>query len=143
MTTGRPVARPRRHATLAHIGDYAGFPPGLIYKACKAAANTDSGRFEVMFDEAVSWQRNLVLRPSDGLPALMSLRETLWLELAKLGIKAQATPQRSPHITLFQDAAPAEPTGIEPVRWTARDFVLMHSFLGKTRHIPLGRWPLR
>jgi 2'-5' RNA ligase len=32
---------------------------------------------------------------------------------------------------------------IEPVAWTVRELVLVHSFLGETRHEVLGRWPLR
>ena len=31
---------------------------------------------------------------------------------------------------------------VEPVRWTVREFVLMHSLLGQHRHVPLARWPL-
>lgn len=31
---------------------------------------------------------------------------------------------------------------IEPIRWTAREFVLVHSLLGRSRHVPLGRWAL-
>jgi 2'-5' RNA ligase len=31
---------------------------------------------------------------------------------------------------------------IEPVRWTVGGFTLVHSRLGRTEHIPLGRWTL-
>jgi 2'-5' RNA ligase len=31
---------------------------------------------------------------------------------------------------------------IEPIRWTVRDFVLVHSLRGRTMHIPLERWRL-
>jgi 2'-5' RNA ligase len=32
---------------------------------------------------------------------------------------------------------------VEPVRWTARDFVLIQSFVGQGRHQVMARWPLR
>jgi len=31
---------------------------------------------------------------------------------------------------------------VETVAWTVREFVLVYSLLGRTRHVPLGRWPL-
>jgi 2'-5' RNA ligase len=32
---------------------------------------------------------------------------------------------------------------VEPIRWVVREFVLVHSLLGQTRHEVLGRWALR
>jgi 2'-5' RNA ligase len=43
---------------------------------------------------------------------------------------------------LYDDRSVAE-QAVETIGWTAREFVLVHSLLGQTRHIPLGRWPLR
>jgi 2'-5' RNA ligase len=34
------------------------------------------------------------------------------------------------------------PEKVAPIAWRAREFVLVHSLLGQTRHIPLARWPL-
>jgi 2'-5' RNA ligase len=31
---------------------------------------------------------------------------------------------------------------IEPVEWTVREIVLVHSLLGRTEHRPLARWTL-
>jgi RNA 2',3'-cyclic 3'-phosphodiesterase len=31
---------------------------------------------------------------------------------------------------------------VEVIGWTVRDFVLVHSLLGRGRHIPLARWSL-
>jgi 2'-5' RNA ligase len=35
-----------------------------------------------------------------------------------------------------------EARAVEPIRWTVREFVLVHSLLGQTRHVPLARWSL-
>jgi 2'-5' RNA ligase len=32
---------------------------------------------------------------------------------------------------------------MEPITWTVRDFVLIHSWLGKTLYVEKGRWPLK
>jgi 2'-5' RNA ligase len=31
---------------------------------------------------------------------------------------------------------------VDPIRWSAHDFVLVHSLIGQTKHIHLGRWGL-
>jgi len=31
---------------------------------------------------------------------------------------------------------------VEPFEWTVREFVLIHSLLGRTEYRVLGRWPL-
>ena len=41
------------------------------------------------------------------------------------------------------DKIRVKPFATEPISWTVCEFVLVHSRLGKTEHIHLGRWPLR
>ena len=50
--------------------------------------------------------------------------------------------QVTPHVTLLYDDVLVEERAVEPIRWTVREFVLVHSLLGQTRHVPLARWPL-
>ena len=45
-------------------------------------------------------------------------------------------------MTLLRDVVEIAAQTIEPITWTAREFVLVHSLIGQTRHIPLGRWAL-
>jgi 2'-5' RNA ligase len=47
-----------------------------------------------------------------------------------------------PHVTLAYTARDVAAEPVAPVSWLAGEFVLIHSLLGKTRHIPLARWPL-
>jgi len=49
----------------------------------------------------------------------------------------------TPHVTLLYDGRVVTERLVEPIRWTVREFVLVRSLLGKTRHIVIGRWPLR
>jgi 2'-5' RNA ligase len=48
-----------------------------------------------------------------------------------------------PHVTLTRDDKRISPKPIDPISWMVRDFVLIHSLLGKTTHIHLARWPLQ
>jgi 2'-5' RNA ligase len=44
---------------------------------------------------------------------------------------------------LLRDQLRAKPLRVNSIVWTVRDFVLIHSLLGQTKHVHLGRWPLR
>ncbi len=78
-----------------------------------------------------------------GVAALKRFRRDLRLALE--GTEAASRRERpyTPHVTLLYDAACVDETTVEPVRWTAREFVLVHSLIGQGKHVTLGRWPLR
>jgi 2'-5' RNA ligase len=49
----------------------------------------------------------------------------------------------TPHMTLAYDRHHIEKRLLEKkIRWTVREFFLVHSLLGKTQHEELGKWPL-
>jgi 2'-5' RNA ligase len=62
--------------------------------------------------------------------------------MARRGLRRRAR-SFTPHMTLLYDARSVEARAIEPVAWTVREFVLVHSRWGRTQHILLGHWPLR
>jgi RNA 2',3'-cyclic 3'-phosphodiesterase len=45
-------------------------------------------------------------------------------------------------VSLLRDKAEVPKTFVEPISWTAREFVLLDSVLGEGRHEILGRWTL-
>lgn len=45
-------------------------------------------------------------------------------------------------MTMLYDNRVIEEHALEPIRWTATEFVLVLSHLGKTHHQWLARWPL-
>jgi 2'-5' RNA ligase len=47
-----------------------------------------------------------------------------------------------PHVTLLYDARNVTVQPVDPLGWTVREFVLVHSLLGQTRYRVLGRWTL-
>lgn len=137
----------RFHITLFHIGDYVGLPRDAVANAEAAATEVVAHPFTVRFDRAASFRNGpFVLLGDEGdLAALQAFRQALGQAIARTGLKMKSSlTQFKPHVTLLYDKAALAPEQpVEPIEWTAREFVLIHSLLGQTRHIPLGRWSLK
>ena len=145
---GKPLETRRLHVTLHHLGDYPGLPREIVAAAAKAAATVAMPAFEVSFDRALSFSarpgnRPFVLCGSDGGGALAAMQCILGAALGKAGFAAgRAKPPYTPHVTLLYDDSLVAERPVESVAWTVSEFVLVHSLLGQSRHVPLARWPL-
>jgi 2'-5' RNA ligase len=144
---GRPLPPERLHVTLHHIDDYAGLPPRVVAAICDAAATVRMDPFEVEFDRVASFtgkRRNLpfVLRGDQGLGDLLKFRRILGEAIIRARVGRPVASQFTPHVTLLYDDIRVEERAVAPIRWTVREFILVHSLLGQTRHIPLARWTL-
>jgi RNA 2',3'-cyclic 3'-phosphodiesterase len=143
---GRPLATERFHATLLHIDDYAGLPQRIVDTAIEAAATVATPPFEVSFDRVASFSRAsnrpLVLRGGEGLAALSAFQAVLGTALKKAGLRCRTGSRYTPHVTLLYDDCFVAEEVVDAVSWTVHEFVLVHSMLGQTRHVPLARFPL-
>jgi len=111
-----------------------------------AAATVTDVPFEIAFDRAASFrarrrQLPLVLCGHRSADPLFAFHGTLGSALARTGF-VRVSRRFTPHMTLLYDTRRVAPCSVEPVAWTAREFVLIHSRVGLTQHIPLGRWSL-
>jgi len=146
---GKPLKTPHFHVTLHFLGDHAGLPQPLVAVASQAAARIATQPFPVMFDRVGSFRNKgrrlqpLVLRCGDDAPALVAFRQTLTDALKHAGIARGLDMRFTPHVTLLYDSRLLPEQVVAPIQWTVSEFVLIHSLIGKTRHIPLERWPLR
>lgn len=145
---GRPLADERLHVTLHHLGDYAGVPQDVVRMAAEAAGRVACASFEVGFDRAASFaarrsRRPFVLLGGEATAALVALQRALGEALGACGLARWVAPQFTPHVTLLYDEAMVAEQAVEPIRWRVDEFVLVHSLLGRSRHVPLARWPLR
>lgn len=145
--TGEPFQRERFHVSLYHLGDYAGVPNAILAKAIEAASTVAAPPFEVVFDRAASFasrrrRRPLVLRGDQGSPPLADFHHALGRAMKGRGLGRWVGARFTPHVTLLYDRRHIEAREVEPVAWIAREFVLIHSLIGQTRHVPLGRWPI-
>ena len=144
----RPLASHRFHATLHHFGDYHGLRTDFVEMASEAAAKIFAPPFQVTFNRVMSFRRNLfdrplVLRGDSHLTALKKFQRDLGGALIKVGLGRKIRKQFTPHVTLLYDQQTIAEHAVEPVAWSVNEFVLVHSLLGRTQHIVLGRWPLR
>lgn len=145
---GRPLATKRFHVSLHHLGNFRGLPPEAIVAAEQAASTVAVPPFELTFDHVLSFKsknadnKPLVLGIHQVPPTLTQLHRTLGIALKQTGFDRTIKTGFKPHLTLlYGDHQIVQ--GIEPITWTVREFVLVHSLLGKTRYIPLARWPLK
>jgi 2'-5' RNA ligase len=145
--TGKPLEARRLHITLYHLGDYAGLPEDKVAVAVEAAASVAMPPFEVVLDRVFSFPTRLGNRPvvlggHDGVAALRAFQQALSAALDKAGIDGRAKPRYTPHVTLLYDDHLVVERPVETVHWTVREFVLVHSLIGKAVYVPLARWPL-
>ena len=144
---GHPIKTERFHVTLHHLGDHAGLRHDIVAVAKQSAATVTMSPFEVAFDHVMSFDRPrnrpLVLRGGDGLAALTGFERLLGTAMNKAGLGHWVKPGYTPHATLLYDDRSVAEQSVETIAWTAREFVLVRSLLGQTRHEPLARWPLR
>jgi RNA 2',3'-cyclic 3'-phosphodiesterase len=80
-----------------------------------------------------------VLSGRHGLSLLQSLRQQMLEALERTGLRGWARKAFTPHLTLWYGESEIAEHPIEPIGWTVREFVLIHSLRG---HTHLARWPL-
>jgi 2'-5' RNA ligase len=135
------------HVTLFHLGDWHSLPTDIVALAKTAAEQVGAPPFEVAFTRAESFRNRtgiypFVLTGDKQAAAWQGLHTALGAALKRAGLGGATQGDFQPHVTLLRDTLRAPPAKIEPIAWTVRDFVLVHSLLGKTTHIHLARWPL-
>lgn len=133
------------HVTLFHLGDWAALPEEIVNLASSAASQVRVPQFAVTFARAESFRNRTGVFPfvlTGGAREWAALHEALAARLKDAGLGGAARGEFKPHVTLTYDEVRVKPTAIDPISWTVRDFVLIHSQLGKTTHGYLGRWPL-
>ena len=146
--TGTLILPEHLHVTLFHLGDWQVLPQEIVEIAKRAAAEVAVQPFEVTFPRVESFNNRTGIYPfvltGDASP-WSALRNSLGAALKKSGLGGAVHLEDAfkPHVTLLRDPLRAKPLRVNPIAWTVRDFVLIHSLLGQTRHVHLGCWPLR
>jgi 2'-5' RNA ligase len=145
--SGRPISAKRLHATVNPIANYATLLDYDVTAAMEAAGTVRLPPFDIAFCRLQSFtgreNQPLVLRCADGVAAFGRLQKTLLAALKATGYEGKAPAAYTPHITLLYDRRAVEETDLdEPIAWTVREFALVYSVYGESRHMHLGRWPL-
>jgi 2'-5' RNA ligase len=139
--TGKPLQAAHFHVTLHHVGDSVGGPSGAtIDRVRERLAGVAMPPFRVAFDRALSFRNGaFVLRGDDSLIGLEILQQRVSDALDDRLAPARAF---TPHLTLLRDGRMIDEHPIEPIAWTVREVVLVHSLLGRTTHRHVARLPL-
>jgi 2'-5' RNA ligase len=143
----KPLLPGRLHVTLFHLGDSTGLRQDVVDAAIRASSRLHAKPFELRFDEIASFRGRrdkspFVLKASGGNEALHAFHVELGRGLREEGLPSLDGNRYEPHITMAYGARLAAAENVAPIAWPAEEFVLVHSLLGKTRHIPLARWHL-
>lgn len=123
-------------------------PRDLVAAACEAAGAVLVPQFDVVFDRVMSFDcrrksQPFVLLAGNDTTSLFALHGALGEAMIKAGLGRWVRMNFTPHMTLLYDRRMVSERSIEPVRWTVRDFVLVHSLVGFGQHDHLARWLLR
>ena len=138
---GKPILADRLHVSLLFLGIPS---EDLVQIGRQVGAAVRMPRFDVAFDRTVSFRgkpgkRPFVLVGDGGSVPLQSLRRQMVGALERTGLKRWARKAFTPHVTLWYGESEIAEYPIEPIGWTVREFVLIHSQQG---HTHLARWPL-
>ncbi len=141
-----PMDTERLHVTLGSLGDFAYVPGATLARARAVADRVAVPSFSVRFDKIISFNgrpghQPLVLTGRAGLEDLIDFRRRLRDALKRAGVRVFPS-SFTPHVTLLYGAGRPDEYRVEPITWTAFDFVLIDSWLGKSHYDVLGRWPL-
>ena len=147
----KPLVASRLHVTLGHLGKFSGgLPQEVVDAASNAAGSIRMEPFSVQFDMARSFASRprpgpWVLTGSDGVAGLYKFQEALAEALRNAGIAGSTDSSAEPflpHVTLAYGLPWAEAIAVEPACWNVREFALVHSLVGRTRHVVLAKWSL-
>ena len=135
------------HVTLHYLGGFVGLPPTLVEDASRAADTVRMPAFDVELGRARTFLGRprgipLVLAGDEGTAGVRLLFDSLGRALVKAGVRAYGGSDYTPHLTLMYGDRAIDERSIGPVRWRAREFVLVRSFFGQGRHEVLARFPL-
>lgn len=137
---GKPLPPENFHVGLCRVDEGLDLSPGRIASVKERVARVVMPAFPVGFDRAESFRNGaLVLRGEDGVIGLEILQQRLSDALD--GWPRKARPF-TPHVTLLHDGYRVPEQRIEPIEWTVRELVLMHSVIGGASPRHLARWSL-
>jgi 2'-5' RNA ligase len=141
---GKLIAPERLHITLHFLGDFDAVVAG---RAAEAVRSVQAEPIDIILDRVKSFSNRRQMRPfvlvgTAPSQELRSFQRKLAGVLLKAGLRNEVRGF-TPHLTLLYDEQIVKERPIAPIHWTVRDFVLVHSFVGRSRYETLGRWPLK
>ena len=137
----------RLHLSLVGLGE-AAEPPGSRWTrdidALVSRVRMPPFRVQMntvlSFRETADGSRPVVITGEDGVIGAVMLWDAIGAALRAAGLDCRLGS--TPHVTLAWSDRAVPKQRIEPVTWTASEFVLIDSLRGAGLHKILARWPL-
>jgi len=141
--TGSAVKRENLHVSLFPLGRWDKIPPDLVEIALTHVQAIAGRPFLFNFDLLTSFPKKngycAVLASTHDPFEIYNLQRKFVSRFEGIVRAGNLTP----HMTLLYTDTFVERQAIAAIRWQAKEFVLIHSFVGEGRQEILGRWPLR
>jgi RNA 2',3'-cyclic 3'-phosphodiesterase len=135
------VANDRLHGTIAITDDFPDFPAVLAERMLAIGDAAFAAPHDIILDRLSGSARSLALRPGHVLRGVADLARQLHGPMLRAGILRPGW-SFSFHVTLGYRDGGSFTLPVDPLGWHATEFVLIHSIVGRTKHIVLRRWPL-
>jgi 2'-5' RNA ligase len=132
----------RLHMTLWSLDLPMTPTPGIVADLCAAAAKVQGPALRLVLQELVGNGAQTMLKPGEPMPVLKAFQRRLQLAVADAGIWPNRGFRFDPHVTLAYGQEQGMRRPVWPLSWRAEEFVLIHSLVGLTEHVVLGRWTL-
>jgi 2'-5' RNA ligase len=144
---GRRTPPDRLHVSLNGLGSYGAVPRVLIDRACGAASAIRFPSFVLAFNRVTSFGgkagvRPLVLTGDEGMIGADMLHGQIHAALAGAGLIELRAHPFTPHLTLAWEEGQRAERVIAPISWRVREFCLVDSVHGESRHDVLAKWRL-
>lgn len=146
---GTPVVIDNLHLGLCPMGKLERSTRPLEAALLAAAATVQVNCFRITLDSAMRFtakdgQFPFVLCADGGsMQAALELRKAIAAAQLEVGLRVTAVSSFMPHVTLqHAHLIDSIEESIPPIHWPVRDFVLIRTFFGHSRHEVVGRWPL-
>lgn len=131
----------RLHVTMALGEDFAEPPDAACARMLAIGEAVRAAPAPVTLDTLSGLSGPVVLRSSHRLDGLAALHAELDAAMRRAGL-LRAGYRWRPHVTLGYAHGAGFERSISPIAWQADEFVLIHSYVGETRHVVRGRWSL-
>jgi 2'-5' RNA ligase len=147
--TGNPLTPDRLHMTLLSLGDMQILRQATLDRARHIAAEMSVRSFDITFDRVMSFRNPRPKKPfallaSKGSAGLPLFQRELVQTMKNAGLVCGKQQGFTPHVTLVWDSAQVcEMPLAATITWTVREFQLICSIFGQSRHECLGRWPFK
>ncbi len=137
-----PVSNDRLHMTMGLLDDMASIPAALIDGAREALREVSAAPIRICLDRVSSRGSTSALIPAEPTFALHALKGQISAAFGSMGLPMRYGWNFNPHVTLVYHPEDPRNEQIIPISWEAREFALVHSFVGLTRHVVLERFAL-